>query len=605
MGMIIPTHVSLVRRVRQTVSLIVLASALVAVTGCASIAQISAPVEIQDGKSYYMHTVKKGETTYGISKAYGCDINDLLSSNPGTDAGIKEGQVLRIPVEKAKAKVTVFTPDASGFINHEVQKRETLFGIARMYNVDVNDIAEANPGADQGLKKGQILRIPMKVAPAVTPEPVQGNKKHIVAQGETLYAISRQYNVPVDAITAANPGVETAGLKIGQVLNIPVRAMPLEPGPGDQTPLSPDKPFDPLTIEGGVKESYKIGLVLPFMTAPVDTVGLSPKERRLQTVAFQMFRGAMIAADTLKSKGLIADVYTYDVADSKTAAANLSKREEMKDMDVLIGPAFRDPLAEVARWAGEAGTHVVCPVPQANKVLLNALNMSKAYPSELTMWEGLGRFIAKRHRADNVILCTTNDVEDLKRIQAFRGAYFRERGDSVSEFGIKNRSIAGITKLLKPSGTNVVVVPTADRLLLTTMFKELSSNNTVVYGTEEWEEINLIEPAMRNKYQVRFPKAIFIDYNDPVVQHFVENYRKRFRTEPDEYSFLGYSAMLYYGKGLQLFGRQFPNHFGEWKCEECISAGFDYARTGEDAGFENRYFAVVGTEDFELIQLNK
>jgi hypothetical protein len=127
----------------------------------------------------------------------------------------------------------------------------------------------------------------------------------------------------------------------------------------------------------------------------------------------------------------------------------------------------------------------------------------------------------------------------------------------------------------------------------------------VVYGTEEWEEINLIEPAMRNKYQVRYPKAIFIDYNDPAVQNFVENYRKRFRTEPDEYSFLGYSAMLYYGKGLQLFGRQFPNHFGEWKCEQCISAGFDFARTGEDAGFENRYFAVVGTQDFELIQLNK
>ncbi|MFO0362061.1 MAG: LysM peptidoglycan-binding domain-containing protein [Flavobacteriales bacterium] len=603
--MIIPIHVSLVRRVRHLVSLFALAGLLVTLTGCASIAQISAPVEVQDGKSYYMHTVKKGETTYAISKAYGCDINDLLSSNPGTDAGIKEGQVLRIPVEKAKAKVTVFVPDASGFINHEVQKRETLFGIARMYNVDVNDIAEANPGVDKGVKKGQILRIPVKGQPQVAPEPVQGNKKHIVAQGETLFGISRQYSVPVDAITAANPGVETAGLKPGQVLNIPVRALPLEPGPDDQTPLNPEKPFGPVAISGGVKESYKIGLILPFMTSPVDTVGLTPRERRLQTVAFQMFRGAMIATDTLKAQGLNADVYSYDLADSKSAAATLCKLEEMKDMDVLIGPAFRDPLAEVARWAGETGTHVVCPVPQANKVLLNALNMSKAYPSELTMWEGLGRFISKRHRSDNVILCTTNEVEDLKRIQAFRGAYYRERGDSVSEFEIKNRSIAGITKRLKPAGTNVVVVPSADRLLLTTMFKELGSNNTVVYGTEEWEEINLIEPAARNTYEVRFPKAIFIDYNDPAVQSFVEAYRKRFRTEPDEYAFLGYSSMLYYGKGLQLFGRQFPNHFGEWKCEQCISAGFDFARTGEDAGFENRYFAVVGTQDFQLIQLNK
>ena len=583
---------------------------LISLPACRLRAQVSAPIEVVDGKRYYLHQVVKGETPYAIARNYGCDVQVLVASNPGSDAGIREGQMLRLPVDQCRARVTILVaPDASGFINHEVQKRETLFSIARFYNVDPNDIAEANPGADQGVQRGQILRIPVAkpAVPAHAPAPAAESgtmKKHTVIAGETLYAISVQYKVPVDAIMNANPGL-TEALRVGQIIQIPQRSMPLEPEPSDRTPLDGSQPFAPLSLIGGLEDSYQIGLALPFLSEPTDTIGLTTREKRLQAVAFQMYRGALLGADTLKAMGFRGDLYSYDVADSKDQAQMLVMKSEMKNMDVLIGPAFRDPLHEVAVWSSTKGPHVVCPVPQANKVLLGSVNMSKAYPSEITMWEGMGTFIASRHKDDRVILCTTNDVEDLKRIQAFRGAYFRERGDSVNEFVIQNRSISGISKMLGSTGVNILVVPSADRLLLTTMFRDLQSSNTIVYGTEEWENNSIIESAMRNKYQIRYPKAVFMDYRNPAVIRFVEAFRKRFRSEPDEYAFLGYSMLVYYGTGLMQFGRAFPNHFGEWTCDACVGAGFNYVRTGEDAGFENRYFAVVGTQEFELYQMNK
>jgi LysM repeat protein/ABC-type branched-subunit amino acid transport system substrate-binding protein len=592
---------------------LVMATAMFALTllasGCRVSAQVTAPVEVVDGRSYYMHSVKKGETAYAIARLYQCDINVLLAANPGSDAGIREGQIVRVPVDRSGVKPAV-TSRPEGFIEHEVQKRETLFGIARKYGVDVNDLAEANPGSDRGISKGQILRIPVAggakpsdPAPAA-PEGPAGVKLHQVAQGETLYAISRQYGVPVDVILQANPGMSES-LKPGQSFRIPVKAQPAEPAPNDHSPLAEQKTYGAVPVAGPERRDvYSIGLLLPFMAEPADTIGLTAREKRLQSVALQLYRGASMALDTLEERGLSADVHTFDLADDRSRARQLTGGAALSEMDLIVGPAFRDPLHEVSSWASEKGTHVVCPVPQANKVLLASPNMSKAYPSELTMWEGVGRFVAKTHRNDHVILVATNDVEDLKRIQAFRTAYRTERGDSVAEYDAKSRSLSGIGKMLKSAGTNVLVVPSADRLLLTTMFGQLGNNQVVVYGTEDWEDNGTIEPASRNRYRIRYPKAVFADYGDPKVIDWVEAFRRRFRTEPDEFGFLGYSMMLYYGQGLIEHGRQFPNHFGEWSCSGCIAAGFELARTGEDSGFENRYFTIVGTEDFELIPLN-
>jgi len=586
--------------------------------GCRSVAQITAPVEVVDGRSFYMHTVKKGETAYAISKQYGCDINIVLSSNPGSDNGIREGQVLRIPVEKTTVQVSTPAPTAlpnANFIEHEVRRRETLFSIARDYKVDVNDLAAANPGADKGIRPGQLLRIPKTVQetpvkPAENAEKAEKIKEnnapgngttHTVNQGETLYAIARQYNVTVEAIQSANPGL-SAALKPGQELVIPVRAQPLEPGEQDQAPLETGAIHAPITIAGeAFRDAYAFGLMLPFLAQPTDTIGLTPREKKLQSAALQMYRGALLGFDSLASRGVSAEVFTFDIGDDRQKAKTAMNSGTAMPLDVIIGPAFRDPLHEVASASKTNGTHVICPVPQANRILLASRNMSKAYPSELTVWEGMGKFVARKHRNDHVILVRTKDVDDLKRIHAFRAAYLRQRGDSVAEFALKNGAVSGLGKLLKSTGTNVVVVPSTDRMLLTTLFNELNSINTIVYGTEDWEDFSIIEPQTRNKYHVRFPRAVFIDYNDPMVQDWLEAFRKRYRSEPDEYAFLGYSLVLYYGAGLKEFGRNFPNHFGEWTCKGCLATSFDFVRTGEDSGFENRAFTVVGTENFELV----
>jgi LysM repeat protein len=100
------------------------------------------------------------------------------------------------------------------FVLHRVEEKETLYAISRRYGVPVSQIVEYNPAADAGLEVGQILKVPY--IPRSKAQPVQGNI-HKVAEKETLFSISRMYNVTVDELKQWNNLTDNS-LSVGQEL---------------------------------------------------------------------------------------------------------------------------------------------------------------------------------------------------------------------------------------------------------------------------------------------------------------------------------------------------------------------------------------------------
>ncbi len=101
------------------------------------------------------------------------------------------------------------------YILHKVTPQETLFAISRRYQVSVGDIQNANEVLKQGLKIGQTIRIPYVdkgSAPA-------GSTMHKVASGETLFSISKKYGVTVDSLKEWNKLLGN-DLSVGQALII-------------------------------------------------------------------------------------------------------------------------------------------------------------------------------------------------------------------------------------------------------------------------------------------------------------------------------------------------------------------------------------------------
>lgn len=102
-------------------------------------------------------------------------------------------------------------------LQHTVVKGETVYSLAHKYQVKQSDILEMNPKAKNGLKLDMVLQIPNKNQPIIAAEPIV----HEVLPKETLYGISKKYNVSIDKIKEANSFIETEGLKIGAKVSIP------------------------------------------------------------------------------------------------------------------------------------------------------------------------------------------------------------------------------------------------------------------------------------------------------------------------------------------------------------------------------------------------
>ncbi len=117
------------------------------------------------------------------------------------------------------------TIGGSEFYYYKVKAKETIYGISKKFNITKEDMIKYNPSLVDGLKKDYILLFPASAFPTIPTKDEDNNIEvenftHVVAKGETLYGLSKTYNVSQEAIIELNPSAER-GLKSGQTLIIP------------------------------------------------------------------------------------------------------------------------------------------------------------------------------------------------------------------------------------------------------------------------------------------------------------------------------------------------------------------------------------------------
>lgn len=124
--------------------------------------------------------------------------------------------------------------DGVKYFLHKVDKGQTLYAISRKYSISVDEIKKANPElVVNGLKIGQTLRIPQKKmdkkAFKRAKVSIEGDTiRHKVLAKQTLYSLSKKYNISIDSLNKANPIIEKEGLEIGMELLIPVQQAKIE-----------------------------------------------------------------------------------------------------------------------------------------------------------------------------------------------------------------------------------------------------------------------------------------------------------------------------------------------------------------------------------------
>jgi LysM repeat protein len=114
--------------------------------------------ETINGKVFVIHSVGEKETLYGISRRYGTTVESVLQYNPTADGGLEIGQILKVPYTPKKSNALTSTASTGNTI-HTVAAKETMFSISKIYNVSIDEIKQWNNLTDNGLSIGQQLVI--------------------------------------------------------------------------------------------------------------------------------------------------------------------------------------------------------------------------------------------------------------------------------------------------------------------------------------------------------------------------------------------------------------------------------------------------------------
>jgi len=154
-----------------------------------------------DGSGYYV--VQKGDSLWNIAKKYGISVSDLKEANNMSTNLLNIGQVLKIPTVQDEEIGDVYT----------VKSGDSLYKIATLYNVSVDELKRLNNLTSNLLSVGQVLKLP-------STENLSTNT-YTVKSGDSLYKIANAYNTDVSMLMSLN-NLKSNLLSIGQVLKVPL-----------------------------------------------------------------------------------------------------------------------------------------------------------------------------------------------------------------------------------------------------------------------------------------------------------------------------------------------------------------------------------------------
>ncbi|MBD3635723.1 MAG: LysM peptidoglycan-binding domain-containing protein, partial [Crocinitomicaceae bacterium] len=526
------------------------------------------------GNEYYIHVVEKGNTLYAISRMYSVPIEVLKEENPRLNTTeLTIGDRLLIPVKEVRRKNIEETVDVDGnYIIHEVQRKHTLYSIAKEYNIEIKDIITSNPQVEEGLKKGMRLRIPVaklksekNEAEYVVPAAISPYVTHYVEPKDTLYSLSKEYAVTIDSIKWVNNGL-LGGLKVGQLINIPILKV-------YEDTVSFSYEFD----SSAVKSAYRITLMLPFyldLMEQAEDTNYQKAEKinddlfSKSKYAIEFYRGFRTEVDSMVQTGMNIKLRVIDTANDTAKVAEVLKDSSLLKTDLIVGPLFFDEFMMVADYAKKYNIHIVSPVKQSNKILLGNSQVSKVASSDPVLLRFIGEYMYDSLRNDNLIMVYPDHVKESRNVELIKNSFFKQLSQSTDSTFISppkeikwdEKRFTELKVALDSAKRNVLIVPSEDQAFVTRMISMLSvleDTSISIYGLEKWERFDNIDVDYLQNLNVHLFLPDFLCHQNIQVQSFERQYVKEFKSIPDQFTYLGFDVAWYYTNLLNKYGLNF------------------------------------------------
>ncbi|WP_160110631.1 LysM peptidoglycan-binding domain-containing protein [Aequorivita lipolytica] len=547
-------------------------------------------------QQYKSHSVEKGETVYSIAKQYNISEETIYNLNPDSRNELKVNSVLIIPSNSAISSGT----NKNDYRDHRVKKKETLYGIAQLYNVSADDIKKLNKELySRGLRKGERLLIPASIvnqnSSSTSGSTLPGTQQYTVKPKETKFGIARKFGISLTELEVLNPDLGE-GLKVGSTIIVPDQSV-IESAEIDEEnfqyyEVKPKEGFYRLKIKFGLseeeiialnpyaKDGLKEGMILKLpkeeATISQDDISVINLENRIDNkkmktvalmlpfrlmrtadstqndqeslkkdptlrVALDFYSGALMAAEFAKDKGISVTMNVYDTEKSDSKVASIISKSEFKNVDAVIGPLLQKNVEKASEMLRSEKIPVFSPL--SNRDMAMNDNLFQTLPTDAVLQKTMIRYLRQHSSGKNIIIIS--DTKRAKQREMIQAAI--PTAKTVSPRGSGYVSANDISAVADGTSENWVILESDNPVLVSSAVNVLAampSNYKIRLFTlnrneaYEWHEVSSTRLAKLNFTFPSVNKNIAEDDPNP----FLISYKNKYGVLPNRYAIRGFDV---------------------------------------------------------------
>ncbi|MGL5729754.1 MAG: PBP1 and LysM peptidoglycan-binding domain-containing protein [Bacteroidales bacterium] len=544
-----------------------------------------------------------------------------------------------------------------------VQPGEGVYGISKRFNVTQDELRQFNPAITDSLRAGQELLIPV-VKPS---QAIVGYFMHETKRKETLYSISKLYNVSIDDIVKLNPGVKEK-LKAKTLIRIPEYSKTPAVTPEVTTPandefikhiITPKETLFSLARRYGVSiddliqsnpglspETFSIGKVVliprnkvsqaaidSFETENNQTNIVFPQGKRsVQAALFlpfhatsvnkndinqrrytEFYEGLLLAVDSLKRTDYNVNLYVYDSFNK--SSKELLSQPGVENADLLIAAPTGNQLKDFSIYAEQSHKSLILPFTSKNDEIDNnqflvQINTPQAYLYDEVIKEFIRRFGNKQ-----IVFLEETDKEGAKKdfcIELKKALQTRQIPFKVQTYQAADIELPGFVADEKQEYVFIPERSTSDGLkivlpLLQAMKKLNPTLNTTLFGYPEWQ--TFVNDYIEAFYELNtyIYSSFYADNNSPSLNRFYTRYKSWFHKDIlntyPKFGALGFDTGLFFLRDYAKFGEKALNEI-QRKQFDGIHHGFYFQPISSKGGLINEnIYWIHYSPDFYITKI--
>jgi LysM repeat protein len=539
--------------------------------GFATLNAQNLPYEIvtRDGQSFYIYNVQQGEGLHAISRTFSVSVAEILRHNPGSNTGLQLGQRLYIPAQGVVSEPNVRY--------HTILPQETLFSVSRTFSLRPDDLIAANEGLSvETFHIGRIIRIPFV---ETTENVLPGHTRHVVQAGETLFSISRQYNVDIEDIVRANPMV-SEGLRTDMELQIPMNGLFASTQIFSPNPQSP-------------ANTIRVGLLLPFNDET------NNGHHRMQ----EYYEGFMLAVERLKAAGANMEIFPFDIGrgnDTRRLESILGTLE-WQSLDLIIGGTDDTHIRILSNFARTYNIKHVIPFRQNVIEVQNNQQVFQVNPPPNIINIKASNEFLRLFGSANIVFVTggnNNQMDFVNQLQSD----LRRNNISFETVIATNELNTALIPLLSTNNENVIVPTSDEQAFLRLIMNELEEIHDVnpnyitrLFGYPNWQTYSALTRRF-HQFGTNIFTSFYVDNNNPETRTFNDNFRRWYGRTPTNYppnfGIWGYDTGLFFLTALHRYGVNFEQYIHQIRVPT-LQHAFSFERASNWGGFINTGMYIV------------